>query len=77
MYLFLLLLLIAIPIANVFTKALLSETNINTEKLKSKIEKQENTNTSLEMQINELVSMDKNAKNSCFYCDFFICNYSN
>ena len=58
MYLFLLLLLIAIPIANVFTKALLSETNINTEKLKSKIEKQENTNTSLEMQINELVSME-------------------
>ena len=58
MYILLLLLLVAIPIVNVFTKALLSETNIKTEKLKSKITKQENSNESLEMQINELVSME-------------------
>ena len=58
MYVILLLLVVSIPIANVFSKALLSETNINNEKLKSQIEKQENTNESLEMQIDELVSME-------------------
>jgi len=58
MYILLVFLLISIPTVNVFSKALVSETNIKTEKLKSKIEKQENTNASLEMQINELVSME-------------------
>lgn len=58
MYVLLVFLIISIPTVNVFSKALLSETNIKTEKLKSKIEKQENTNESLEMQINELVSME-------------------
>ena len=58
MYILLVFLLVSIPTINVFSKALLSETNIKTEKLKSKIEKQENTNESLEMQINELVSME-------------------
>lgn len=58
MYMLLLLLVISIPVVNVFSKALVSETNIKSEKLKSKIEKQENTNISLEMQINELVSME-------------------
>lgn len=58
MYFILIALVIAIPTVNVFSKALLSETNIKTEKLKSKIEKQESTNESLEMQIDELVSME-------------------
>lgn len=58
MYVVLVFLIISIPTVNVFSKALLSETNIKTEKLKSKIEKQENNNESLEMQINELVSME-------------------
>ena len=58
MYILLVFLIISIPVANVFSKALLSETNIKTEKLKSKIEKQQNANESLEMQINELVSME-------------------
>ncbi len=58
MYVVLVFLIISIPTVNVFTKALLSETNIKTEKLKSKIEKQESTNESLEMQIDELVSME-------------------
>ena len=58
MYIILALLVISIPTVSVFSKALVSETNIRTEKLKSKIEKQENTNESLEMQINELVSME-------------------
>ena len=58
MYFLVLLLIVAIPVVNVFSSSLVSETNIKTEKLKSKIEKQENTNESLEMQINELVSME-------------------
>ena len=58
MYVLLLFLLLAIPVANVFSKALVSETNIKAERLKNKIEKQNNTNESLEMQINELVSME-------------------
>lgn len=58
MYVLLVFLIISIPTVNVFSKALLSETNIKAEKLKSKIEKQENANESLEMQINELVSME-------------------
>ena len=58
MYVLLLFLLLAIPVANVFSKALVSETNIQAERLKNKIQKQNNTNESLEMQINELVSME-------------------
>lgn len=58
MYFIMFLLIIAIPTANVFSKALLSETNINNEKIKLKIEKQKNTNDSLQMQIDELVSME-------------------
>ena len=58
MYAIIILLIIAIPTVNVFSKSLLSETNIKTEKLKTKIEKQESSNESLEMQINELVSME-------------------
>ena len=58
MYILLLLLIIAIPVVNVFSKSLVSETNIKTEKLKSKIERQNSANASLEMQINELVSME-------------------
>ena len=53
------LLLIAVPISNVFTKALLSESNIEVEQLKNKISTQENLNESLSMQINELASLDK------------------
>lgn len=58
MYLLLLFLLISIPVVNVFSKALVSDTNIKKEKIKSKIERQVGTNESLSMQINELVSMD-------------------
>ena len=58
MYVVVAFLVLAIPTVNIFTKALLSETNIKNEKLKSKIEKQENSNESLEMQVDELVSME-------------------
>lgn len=47
------------PICTVFTKALLSESNIEVEQVKSKIEKQSNVNESLSMQIDELASLDK------------------
>lgn len=41
-----------------FSMALLSKTNIEVESMRTKIEKQENLNASLEMKINELVSLD-------------------
>lgn len=67
MYILLVFLIISIPTVNVFSKALLSETNIKAEKLKSKIEQQENANESLEMQINELVSMENIQKIAAEY----------
>ncbi len=59
LYFLLFLLVIAVPVSNVFTKALLSESNIEVEQLKNKIDTQENLNESLSMQINELASLDK------------------
>lgn len=59
LYFILFFLVVAVPISNVFIKALLSETNIEVEQLKNKIEKQSNINESLNMQINELASLDK------------------
>lgn len=53
------LLLIAVPIISVFTKAMVSETTIKVEQLKNKIENQKNINESLNMKINELASLDK------------------
>lgn len=50
---------VLIPIANVFSKALLSESNIEVEKLENKINEQVGINDSLNMQINELASLDK------------------
>ena len=50
---------VLIPIANVFSKALLSESNIEVEKLENKINEQVVINDSLNMQINELASLDK------------------
>ena len=58
MYFVIVLLMLLIPISNVFTKALLSESNIEVEKIKSKIDKQTSTNESLSMQINELASLE-------------------
>ncbi len=59
MYVLILLALIAFPISTVFTKAVLSETNISLEQMKSKIETQEGINESLSMQVDELASLDK------------------
>lgn len=57
-YLILLLILLAIPVCNVYTKAILSESNIALEEVKSDIKEQENLNSSLKMEISELASLD-------------------
>ncbi len=49
----------SMPICTVFTKALLSESNIEVEQMKAKIENQQDVNQSLSMQIDELASLDK------------------
>ena len=58
-YLALALILLAIPVCNVYTKAILSESNIALEEMKCDIKNQEVINESLEMQISELASLDK------------------
>jgi cell division protein FtsL len=58
MYFLLLFLVLAIPVVNVFSKSLLSKTNIEVERLEKKINKQKSTNEALSMQINELASLD-------------------
>jgi cell division protein FtsL len=52
------LLLVLIPVSNIFGMAMLSETNIQVEKLKKEIKSQEKRNESLTMKINELQSFD-------------------
>jgi len=59
LYLILLVVLAAIPLLKVYSQAKLSETNIAVEQLSVRIEKQENINESVNMKINELVSLDK------------------
>lgn len=56
--LLLFIMLIATPVLIVFSKATLTKTNIEVEKLKSKIVKQTGLNESLYMKINELASLD-------------------
>ncbi len=58
MYLLVVLLVITLPVVNVFSKALLSETNIKVEELNYKIDVQSSTNEGLSMQINELASLE-------------------
>ena len=57
-YLTLALILLAIPVCNVYTKAILSETNIALEEIKSDIKEQESLNEGLKMEISELASLD-------------------
>lgn len=52
-----LLLLVLMPVLTVSSKSILSKSNIELEKIKNKVEKQEGINESLEMQINELASL--------------------
>ena len=48
---------ILIPVTVVASKSILSRSNIELERVKSKVEKQQNINESLEMQVNELASL--------------------
>ena len=57
-YFTLALILLAIPVCNVYTKAILAETNIALEEIKSDIKNQERLNESLKMEISELTSLD-------------------
>ena len=58
MYVFAISLVLIAPITIVFTKSTLSEINFEVEKMKKSIATQQKTNESLEMKINELVSLD-------------------
>lgn len=58
MYVLLLFLLITIPVFNVFTSSMLSETNNEVEKITKNIERQELTNQGFSMQIDELASLE-------------------
>ena len=51
------LLVVASPIVIVYSKSVLSESNIEVERIKHKIEKQETINESISMKINELASL--------------------
>ncbi len=45
------------PMLTVSSKSILSKSNIELERVKKKVEKQESVNESLEMQVNELASL--------------------
>ena len=53
-----LLILVVIPVLNVYTCSIITKSNIEVEKLKSNIEKQKEENESLSMQIDELASLE-------------------
>ena len=51
------LLVVAMPVLIVYSKSTLSESNLELERIKRKIEKQESINESVSMKINELASL--------------------
>lgn len=57
MIMIIVILVLATPIVVVFSKSVLSKSNIEVEKIKSKLEKQETINESITMKINELASL--------------------
>ena len=58
-YVFTVVMMIALPFALVFSQATLSEINFEVEKMNKKIGVQEKKNESLTMKVNELTSFDK------------------
>ena len=54
---FIVLLAVFVPVSIVFSQATLSKSNIEVEKLKSKVTKQGEENQSLSMQVDELASL--------------------
>ena len=59
LFILIVLVLVFSPLLQVITRAKLSEINIDVEKIKTNIEKQEKLNESINMQITELASLDK------------------
>ena len=59
LYFLLVLAIILFPISTVLSKAILSETNITLEQMKTRVNTQEGINESLSMQVDELASLDK------------------
>ncbi len=59
LYVLLVIAIVLFPVSTVLSKAVLSETNITLEQIKSKIATQEGINESLSMQVDELASLDK------------------
>ncbi len=57
-YIAIVFMILAIPVSMVYTQAMLSESNIELESIKSEVKEQENLNESLKMQISELASLD-------------------
>lgn len=53
-----LIMLLLFPVADVFSKATLAESNIKVERLKKELSKQEKKNESLTMKVNELKSFE-------------------
>ena len=51
------LLVVSSPVLVVYSKSMLSKSNIEVESIKNKIEKQETINESISMKINELASL--------------------
>lgn len=51
------LLVVSSPVVIVYSKSVLSKSNIEVEKMRKKIEKQETINESITMKINELASL--------------------
>ena len=51
------LLVVSSPVLIVYSKSMLSKSNIEVESIKNKIEKQETINESISMKINELASL--------------------
>lgn len=57
-YVVAIILTISFPIVSISSKAFVSKLNFDVEKLKKEVSKQEKTNQSLTMQINELASLE-------------------
>ena len=51
--------MVAFPLVQVFSTAMLSKTQIEVESMRKKVSSQEQLNESLSMKINELASLDK------------------
>ncbi len=59
LYIVIMLMILSFPMLTVFSQSMLAKSNIEIERLRKTIIKQENLNESLSMQINELASLDK------------------